>query len=394
MNPNRLFWMLLLLALPPLTGWAQVQYVTINPKVDETHDPDVRIQRVELTAKYTILYLRFAQKATAMPKLPQPFDQQGITSTSSIQFEPTARLYANRGDVSYKFVRAENIPTNERLEVTPGKRVDFVAYFERLAPGITVFDLFECNDRNNNICFNFYGIHVTNPPKSKSAPTKPTPAKPTPTTPPSPTSVAPAVTTVALQGTVRDAKTRKPIGAELAYQPISGKTLGTPETTRADAQTGDYRAVVKPATVYAVTSSAKGYFTKTDTIATGRVDLMRDLTLTPIETGAKLTLQNIEFDAGQYDLRSQSYPELDRLVKLMQDNPTLKIRLEGHTDVIGDFDANLTLSRNRVNTVKSYLVNKGVAADRIETIGYGASRPLTKKNSAQNRRVELVITQS
>ena len=408
---NRLFWLSVLLSLHSLTGLAQVQYVTIQPLVDEVHDKDVRIRRVELTPEYTVLYMTFENRSVGgLPQkpygTPSPFDDLNDFRSSTIQFEPTARLYANRGDVSYKFIRAENIPTRNRLDVTAGKRVDFVAYFERLAPGVTTFDLFECSDRENNVCFNFYGVHVTNPSKKQKAKTPikpapitpstkvPLPVKPTPPTKPNATSVAPAVTTVAVQGTVRDSKTSKPVGAEITYQRISGKTTDAPENTRADAQTGDYRAVIKSASVYTVTATAKGYFSKTDTLATGRVNVLRDLTLTPIETGAKLTLQNIEFDASKYDLRPQSFPELNRLVVLMRDNPALKIRLEGHTDVVGEFDANLALSRNRVNEVKAYLVKKGISADRIETIGYGASRPLTKKSSAQNRRVELVITES
>lgn len=406
MTLNRLVLFFGAFFLGALSGWAQVQYVTIKPLVDEVHDTDVSIRKVELTPTYTILYMTFAHKTPGRtPKqpyqVPFPFDQPGMNS-SSIQFEPGARLYANRGDASYKFIRAENIPTRERLDVTSGRRIDFVAYFERLAPGVTVFDLFECNDRDGNVCFNFYGVHVTNPmkkpfPSKTSSPpaVKPVPetAKPTPTKP-NAMPAAPTLTTVAIQGTVRDAKTRKSIGAELVYQRISGRTANAPETIRADAQTGDYRAVVKPSAVYVVTTTAKGYFAKTDTLATGRADLLHDLVLTPIEKGAKLTLQDIEFDVGKYELRPQSYPELNQLAQLMHDNPTLKIRLEGHTDVLGDFDTNLELSRNRVKEVKAYLVKKGIDAGRIDTIGYGASRPLIKKSADQNRRVELVITES
>lgn len=406
----------LFICLLSFTSRAQVEYVTIQPLVDEVHDADVRIRRVELTATNTVLYMTFQHRTTTKsPKspprpVPFPYEFSPNDVTSTIQFDPTARLYANRGDKSYKFLRAENIPTRQRIDVSQGQRVDFVAYFERLDPGVTAFDLFECNDREGNICFNFYGVHVTNPRKAKKpvpakplpkkpVPAKPIPslpAKPIPTTParPNTTSTATPITTIAVQGTVRDSKTSKPVAAAFSYHRISGKTPGAPETVRTDAQTGSYRAVVNPAAVYALTVSAKGYFSKIDTLTTNRTDLQRDLLLTPIETGAKLTLQNIEFDAGQFALRPQAYPELNQLVQLLRTNPTLQIRLEGHTDVVGEFDANLTLSRNRVKEVKSYLVKKGIDAGRIDTIGYGASRPLVNKSAEQNRRVELVITQS
>ena len=82
----------------------------------------------------------------------------------------------------------------------------------------------------------------------------------------------------------------------------------------------------------------------------------------------------------------------------MRDNPTMQIRLEGHTDTVGEFDANVELSRNRVNEVKRYLVEKGIDADRVDTIGYGPSRPINTNKSLkerpENRRVELVIVKA
>lgn len=422
MTIKRLSWYIALL-VGPLIGWAQTpQPVTERPAVDEVHDSDVSIRRIELTETYTILYMQFYHKrrrGESSMTLPFPYGQdQEMTPSSSIQFEPTARLFANRGDKSYKFIRAENIPTKNRMGVESGQRIDFVAYFERLDPGITVFDLFECNDRAGNICFNFFGVHVINPKRkppvaSKPAPVKPKkePVKPTlpvkPAVPVTPSiaakpgaSTATALVSVAIQGTIQDAKTKKPVPATLAFQRLSSrKSQGeAPETVGSDAQTGAYQLTAKPTAVYAVSVKAKGYFSATDTLATNRSTLTHDWKLTPIETGAKLTLQNIYFDASKFELRPESYPELDRLTQLMRENPTLKIRLEGHTDIVGDFDANLDLSRNRVKEVKQYLVTKGITADRVDTIGYGSSRPITKKGNVserqENRRVELVITQS
>jgi len=147
--------------------------------------------------------------------------------------------------------------------------------------------------------------------------------------------------------------------------------------------------------VYALTVSAPGYFSQTDTLATNKVDITRNFDLIPIEVGAKLTLKNIYFNASKYDLKAESFPELDRLVTVMQNNPTLQIKLEGHTDIVGDFDANVELSRNRVNAVKRYLVSKGIGADRISTIGYGPARPINTnrglKERPENRRVEMVV---
>ena len=73
----------------------------------------------------------------------------------------------------------------------------------------------------------------------------------------------------------------------------------------------------------------------------------------------------------------------------------MSIRLEGHTDIIGDHDKNLQLSRDRVIACQRYLVQKGIDVDRIQTVGYGDTRPILTKGTDEerkvNRRVEFVI---
>ncbi len=424
---NRQFLLLLLIGLlstPVLR--AQVQYATERPRVDDINDRDVTIRRVELTDKYTIIYMTHLSPEERGRRLPFGIPMPGggsmqTTTESNIGFQPTARLYVNQGERSYKFIRAENIPLETRRRVQPGERVDFVAYFERIDPGYTVFDLFECKDGNGYICFNFWGVHIINPvrrqPYAQRTPqprvVPPVQPRPTPQpryTPrnapgtgiPDPTpakpSVEPAPTAVAINGVTRDAKTKQPLAATVTYRLISGAEAtgdGPADSVQSGSLTGKYQIPITTRGVYAVTASAKGYFSQSDTLATNRVDVTRDFDLVPILAGSKITLRNIYFNVSKYDLKPESFPELDRLVDALQTNPTMHIRLEGHTDTVGDFDANVELSRNRVNEVKRYLVEKGIDGGRIETIGYGPSRPMNTNKSLkerpENRRVEMVI---
>ena len=398
--------LLLLGWLAVLSAVAQsVDYSTPRPRVDDVNDPDVIISRIDLTAQYTVVYMQFRDKK------PDSYDQSNPdVGGHSIHFVPTARLYANGGARSFKFIKADNIPTQKRRAVKPGERIDFVAYFERLDPGIQAFDLFECSDRNRpgETCFNFWGVHVTNPLKKQPSARQfpPTaPAKPRPMPPPAPKPVPepakkpePPADLLAIKGTVRDAKTGKPVPATLTYRLLSGPESGGNEAAdsiRAQADDGAYRIPGAALTVWDVTVSARGYFGKRDTVSITRSEKTLNFELVPIVVGAKITLRNIYFAQSKYDLQAESYPELDRLVMVMRQNATMRIKLEGHTDIIGDFDANLDLSRNRVFAVKRYLIGKGIAEARVEAVGYGHSRPINSARGTphpENRRVEMVIT--
>lgn len=101
---------------------------------------------------------------------------------------------------------------------------------------------------------------------------------------------------------------------------------------------------------------------------------------------------SIYFELTKANLLPQSNAELDEVVQWMRQNPNVSIRLEGHTDKIGDADKNLQLSRERVNAVREYLMVKGISGMRIEVKGYGDTRLVCPSPCERNRRVEMVIT--
>jgi len=102
----------------------------------------------------------------------------------------------------------------------------------------------------------------------------------------------------------------------------------------------------------------------------------------------------ITFDTGKATIKGESMPIIDQMVDLMQTNADLIVEIQGHTDNVGKPEANKKLSEDRANAVKNALVERGIAADRMSTAGYGDTKPVADNNTeegrAQNRRVELV----
>lgn len=117
----------------------------------------------------------------------------------------------------------------------------------------------------------------------------------------------------------------------------------------------------------------------------------------PRDTLERYIPKNVLFEQGKSVMLPQSEPGLGNLAGFLVRNPKLKLKVEGHTDIIGDTDMNQTLSEERAKVVAEYLTSKGVEQGRIEPKGYGSSRPLikgnTKKGFAKNRRVAFIIYQ-
>lgn len=116
-----------------------------------------------------------------------------------------------------------------------------------------------------------------------------------------------------------------------------------------------------------------------------------------LEIGRKLVVDNILFATGQSSIESQSSQSLDYLVRLMKARPTLKLKIEGHTDDVGDEETNLKLSLDRADAVRQYMNRRGIDRNRLFTIGYGKTRPSASNDSdvgrRLNRRTEFIIVQ-
>jgi outer membrane protein OmpA-like peptidoglycan-associated protein len=115
--------------------------------------------------------------------------------------------------------------------------------------------------------------------------------------------------------------------------------------------------------------------------------------LAQLEKTGRVAVYGILFDTGKATLRADSEPVLAEIQKLLEANPELKLRVEGHTDKVGKAAANLKLSKERAAAVRRWLVKNGVAEARLVAEGYGDAKPVaendTEDGRAKNRRVEL-----
>lgn len=203
---------------------------------------------------------------------------------------------------------------------------------------------------------------------------------------------------VLVQGKVLNEKTNEPLEAVIRFDDLStGQEEGE---ARSDPRTGDYRIVLAAGKNYGYHAEAPGYLSVNENLELVDLreygELRKDLLLVPIEVGESIQLKNVFFAQSKAVLLPESYPELDRLVRIMKENETIEIQLEGHTDGRGDPKANLILSEQRVEAVKQYLVSKGISEKRIVGKGYGGTKPRvsndTEENRKLNRRVEFKIT--
>lgn len=150
---------------------------------------------------------------------------------------------------------------------------------------------------------------------------------------------------------------------------------------------------------YGIYAEADDYYAITDNIDLTTLEgyrrVEKDIRMEPLTVGAVIRLNNIFFDTGSSTLRDESFPELDRLTKLLNDNPTMAIEVAGHTDNVGAAEGNLSLSQARSASVREYLVTAGIETDRLTSSGYGEAQPVatneTEDGRQLNRRVEFSI---
>jgi outer membrane protein OmpA-like peptidoglycan-associated protein len=200
-----------------------------------------------------------------------------------------------------------------------------------------------------------------------------------------------------LSGNTLDSKTRKPISAFIVFEDLD--TNEKKGVLTSDPTTGSYQIALPKGINYGVYASAKGYYSVTQQVEIKNLanysEKSQNLLLAPLEIGETVALNNLFFDKGKDALLPTSFPELERLVKLLKENPTMQIELQGHTDNVGGIKENQLLSESRSKKVADYLIHNGINATRVTSKGFGASKPIApndkEENRRKNRRVEFVI---
>ena len=209
--------------------------------------------------------------------------------------------------------------------------------------------------------------------------------------------VAATINLTVFKGITIDALTKKPV--EAIIEITDNKTGKITESFTTNSATGKFLISLNSGGNYGIAVKADGYLFHSENfdIPAGSDYNMvnKTIELKNIKCGSKIALRNVFFDTGKSAIRSESNAELDRLVQLLKDVPTLKIELSGHTDNTGSATSNQTLSQDRAQAVVDYLVSKGIASNRLVAKGYGSDRPVASNDSAEgrqeNRRTEFEI---
>lgn len=215
-------------------------------------------------------------------------------------------------------------------------------------------------------------------------------------------------TLIYAQGKIINSVTKEAVDAKISYQSLPyGSKIGMLNGS-------SYRFPLFDKEKYSILVEAAGFAAAKymldpadangDRIVIKDIELSAPVAATPevVETihtpGKEMRLENLIFQQNRAKISPESYPELDEVVGMLKNYPSMVIQLEGHTDFGGDPKKSMQLSQERVDAVKTYLVSKGANKKRIKTKAFGGTAPLSRENTeaarVMNRRVVLRILEN
>lgn len=202
--------------------------------------------------------------------------------------------------------------------------------------------------------------------------------------------------TLWVKGKVYDNKTKEGLPSTVELTDVSTRQLISKLQTDED---GNYLVTLPVGKDYAFNVHRKGYLFYSENYnmssISGDSTYTADIPLQPIEANAHIILKNVFFDTKKTVLKPESITELDNVVRLMNENPGMKILISGYTDNVGNPADNLALSKGRAVSVVNYILQKGVNNSRLSFKGFGETNPVadnkTEQGRALNRRTELSV---
>lgn len=201
-----------------------------------------------------------------------------------------------------------------------------------------------------------------------------------------------------LKGKVIDANTAEPLDAIITL--VNNENNEVVSRIRSNKSTGDFELTIPHGGNYGVATERIGYLFNSINFNLPQFaeyqEIDTHIIMVKAEVGSKAVLKNIFFDTGQSDLKPESISELQNIIELLQNNPNLKVQINGHTDNVGDAEPNKVLSLQRATAVVNYLVEKGIPDTKLSAVGYGEERPLVSNDDENdgrefNRRTEIEI---
>jgi outer membrane protein OmpA-like peptidoglycan-associated protein/tetratricopeptide (TPR) repeat protein len=201
-----------------------------------------------------------------------------------------------------------------------------------------------------------------------------------------------------IKGLVYDEISRQPLQAQFELYDLSNGSLVNQSLS--DSKTGEFLLCIPTDRNYMLNVARQGYLFYSDNFALQGIfhlekPFLKDVPMKPINPGEKIVLYNVFYETNSYGLKPESKYELDKVVKFLNTNPTIRIEISGHTDNIGTVGYNQTLSENRSFSVVKYLTDHGIDTRRLISKGYGFSIPIdnndTPEGRSKNRRTELKI---
>lgn len=208
---------------------------------------------------------------------------------------------------------------------------------------------------------------------------------------------------LSLQGLAIDRKTQKALDDVTVTLYDTNRNIISQLNSKLD---GTFKFHLDKETEYTLVGRKNRFYSDSTTISTKGVSKSNTFNTTLsldslFEIGKMITLKNINYDFDKDKIRADARQILDELVRVMRDNPSLKVELKSHTDSRGSASYNLNLSQRRANSVVNYLVDKGISRARLNAKGYGETQLLNKcsgevkcseTDHQLNRRTEFVVT--